>query len=422
MGVVPTGREVLEGSPIDSVVYSGLLFAGLIVLGMRLAKTKKVLSANGPILAYFGYCLVSVLWAIYPDVAFRKWLKDIGDLVMPLVLITDGEPIAAFQRLLSRTGFVLLPCTVLFMKYFDGLGFDEQGNPAVIGVTSNKNTLGVFVLLISLGTFWRILQLLRDKNQPGRQRHLIAQGTLLTFGLSILMLANSATCIACFPIGASLIFATSLPSFKRWPARVHGLMALLVLGAVVVLLGGGNILFQALGRKANFTGRTDIWEAVFRAAPNPIFGAGYESYWITPEYANKFAADLLARGWWRPETINEAHNGYIEIFLNLGFVGLGLIALIFIRGYRQAYAAFRQQPQIGGLLLAYLPVAGVYSVTEAGFRLMNPIWIYLLLAVAFAGGIANGSVKTQEVVEPGGSPVRGEDRQPEWWGEQSLTR
>jgi O-antigen ligase len=86
---------------------------------------------------------------------------------------------------------------------------------------------------------------------------------------------------------------------------------------------------------------------------------------------------------------NEAHNGYIEVYLNLGWVGVGLIGLLLINGYFRAVAAFRRDRGIGGLMLAFVATAAVYSVTEAGFRMLDPIWIFLLMAVVATGGVTS---------------------------------
>jgi exopolysaccharide production protein ExoQ len=88
--------------------------------------------------------------------------------------------------------------------------------------------------------------------------------------------------------------------------------------------------------------------------------------------------------------VNEAHNGYLEVYLNLGWVGVGLIGLILVKGYSNVVTAFRYDPPVGSLLLAYVVAAAFYSISEAGFRLLNPIWIFLLLAVVAAGGVSRG--------------------------------
>ena len=116
------------------------------------------------------------------------------------------------------------------------------------GVTTNKNLLGVMVLVISLGTLWRVITLLRAKGQPNRGRHLFAQGTLLAFGVVLLQMADSSTSIACFILGGGLILATGMRAIRSRPARVH------VLCLVIFLTGGLTLLF---GVKETL--RTVLW-------------------------------------------------------------------------------------------------------------------------------------------------------------------
>src|SRR5712691_4897351 len=92
-------NEQLEGSPTDRAVFLVLLAAGIVVLLRRRSSAMTLLRSNGPILIYFAYCLLSVVWSPFPDVAFKRWSKAIGDLVMALVVVTDADPIAALRRL-----------------------------------------------------------------------------------------------------------------------------------------------------------------------------------------------------------------------------------------------------------------------------------------------------------------------------------
>jgi O-antigen ligase len=399
LGVAPTDStpgihtsSQLDGSPFDALVLGLLLAAAILVLIWRRKPALTLLAANWPILIYFSYGLVSITWAYFPDVAFKRWTKALDDLAMVLVILTDGQPVAAIRHLISRVGYVLLPASVLLIKYYGdlGRGYTVDGDQMNIGVTTDKNKLGLVVLVLSLGALWNVRVLLIDKNEPRRGRRLVAQGILLAFGLALFGMANSATSIASFILGSGLILATSFRAIRSRPARVHVLcLAIALGGGVTLLFGGQGDVVHALGRKSNLTGRTDIWAAVIPAVSNPIFGDGFESFWIGPG-VQKMARVLSASGWWRPESLNEAHDGYIEVYLNLGCIGVCLIALILISGYRCAVAAFRLNPPIGGLTLAYIIVSAVYSITEAGFRLLDPVWIFLLLAIVSASGVAAG--------------------------------
>ena len=119
---VATASQLMDGSPVDRAVFAALLIAGIVVLIGRGSRVMSLLRANWLILIYFGYCLLSTLWSDFPDVAFKRWTKAVGDLVMVLIVTTDPEPLAALKRLFSRTGFILLPASVLLIKYFPGLG------------------------------------------------------------------------------------------------------------------------------------------------------------------------------------------------------------------------------------------------------------------------------------------------------------
>jgi exopolysaccharide production protein ExoQ len=380
----------LEGSPIDAAFFGVLLIAALSVLVHRARTTARFLNANLLIVTYFIFCFVSVFWSDYPVPALKKCIKAVGDLAMVLIVVTDEQPVAALRRLFSRTGFVLMPLSLLFIKYYPNLGrgYDQwSGAQMNFGATLDKNMLGVITFVLLLGAVWRVLALLRSEEvQSHSRRHLLAQGALVVMGVSLLVSANSVTSSVSASLGVGLILATMLRPIRRIPAAVHALILLLVVSAgLVKLLGVGASVAQALGRNPDLTGRTDIWAAVIPMAPNPLIGAGFESFWVNPSVR----ASLMQQFQGLP--LNEAHDGYIEVYLNLGWVGLGLVLLILADGYRRAVKAFRREPALGGLLLAYFLAAITYNVTEAGFRMMHPNWIFLLLAAITAGNIAAGT-------------------------------
>ena len=379
----------LDGSPVDAAVTGVLLAIGVMVLIHRRKRTTTYLTLIGPVILYFLYTLISVTWAPFFGPALKRWIKDVGDLVMVLIIVTDFDPVHALRQLVSRVGFVLFPFSVVLIRYTDlGRGYTPDGAPMNTGVTTNKNELGLIVFLISIGALWNVRSLLRNKDEPNRRRRLVAQGTLLVFGLALLIMAHSSTALACFIIGSVLMLATSLRALRNRPARVHALcLTILLLGGAAALFGGVTDAARLLGRDSTLSGRTAIWAALLSTSSNPIFGAGFDSFWTSPS-ALTFQSNLLH--WYHAERINEAHNGYIEVYLNLGWLGVGLISLILLAGYRSAVAAFRRSPSIGGLMLAYVASAAFYSLTEAGFRTMGPMWIFLLLATVSTRGVNAG--------------------------------
>ena len=78
--------------------------------------------------------------------------------------------------------------------------------------------------------------------------------------------------------------------------------------------------------------------------------------------------------------LNEAHNGYLEVYLNLGWVGVILLAGLIIAGYRNVISAFRRPQATAFLKLGFFVAAVIYNWTEAGFRETSLVWISFLIA------------------------------------------
>ena len=385
----------LEGSPVDAAVFGLLIIAAVAVLSRRKHRTLILLRSNVAILLYFVFCLISTTWSVHPDVAFKRWVKSIIDIAMVLVIVTDARPLTALKRFISRTGFILLPTSVLFIKYIPNLGrsFAANGVGMDTGTTTNKNVFGLVILVISLGTLWQIISLIRTRAGAKRNQQLMAQCALLLFGLVLFRMADSATSLACFLLGSSFLVATNLRMFRTRPGWIQALcLGTVSLVIVIFLVSGSTDIAGALGRQSNLSGRTDIWAALLPTVPNALIGAGFESYWIGPSPAIAWAT-LSHAGWWHPELlVTEAHNGYIEMYLNLGWAGVGLITIVIVAGFRRVMEAVRKDAWAGSLPLAYIMAAMFYDLTEAGFRSLNPMWIFLLLGIFTATGVKAGLV------------------------------
>ena len=91
---------------------------------------------------------------------------------------------------------------------------------------------------------------------------------------------------------------------------------------------------------------------------SPLLGTGFESFWLGAR-----AEHLWNMYYFHP---NQAHNGYIETYINLGGVGLALLLLVVVSGYRNILKI--NHPAAGSLCFAYFVVALVYNVTEAAFK------------------------------------------------------
>jgi O-antigen ligase len=173
---------------------------------------------------------------------------------------------------------------------------------------------------------------------------------------------------------------------------------MIILAGLALALGGAHGLMESMGRDASMSGRTDIWPAALRAVSDPIIGAGFEGFWLSPN-VHIFQKELLDKGYFPSlvAVLNEAHNGYIEIYLNLGLIGVGLLATILVSGYLNAVESIQRNREFGAFILASTAVAVVYGITEASFRTMSPSRVFLLMALLCGAGIAKGRLSVNSV-------------------------
>jgi exopolysaccharide production protein ExoQ len=368
--------QYLEGSPFDAFVYSVLIMAGLVPLVRRGAQVRKLLRSNAAVLMFFSYCALSVLWSDYPEASLKRWIKATGDLVMVLIVLTDSDPLAALRRLVVRVGFVLVPASVLLIKYFPALGRVYNiwtWTPMFVGVTDHKNTLGMVCMVLGLGLGWCFLLAYRDHEDKHRARHLFAYGSVLAMIVWLFVQANSLTSQSCFLLATFFLFLTNTRLFTRNPRLAYLLvLAIVAIPVATLFLGIGGGALEEMGRDSTLTGRTDIWRQVLAMSGNPLIGTGFESFWLGDR------AERMWRAYYFHPT--QAHNGYIETYLELGWTGLVLLAAIIVTGCQNAVAALRWNLGAASIRLACIVVGLIYNLTEAGFRMMTLTWFFFLIS------------------------------------------
>lgn len=363
----------LDGSPLDRAVLSAAIAIGIGVLMTRADRVGQVLKGNAPLLLFFAYCLLSVIWSDYPFVTLKRWSKALGNVTMVLIVLTDPDVSTAVKKLISRTAFILMPASVLFIRYYPYLGryYDQfEGKVFYSGVTADKNQLGCICMILGIGLLSVLIDQLR--NPVDRRRHVLAQGIVFAITVVLLFITDSSTSLACFLLGGGVMAFIGYTRPK--PALVHVLVLSIatVSSAAFLLKDFFAVVAGSLGRDTTLTGRTELWDTLLQMDFNRLVGAGFESFFLGDRL------DFLwKKYWWRP---TEAHNGYIETYLTLGGIGLALLALLMLAGYLNAMRVYKADKTGGALRLSWLMVSPVYNITEAAFKVMNPMWILFLLA------------------------------------------
>jgi exopolysaccharide production protein ExoQ len=380
-GMDPSLNEAsayVEGSPVDRAIFIILGVIALIVVVQRGRKVVPILRKNWVIGLFFLYAALSMAWSDYPFVTLKHLIKGVGDLLMVLIVFTEPDVFEAIKRLITRLGFVLVPLSLLLIWYYPSLGRTHtmDWTPEPVGVATQKNGLGELCDIYGLALFWRFRSAYNDRNDPNRRRRLLAFGAVLAMIVWLLHLCNSLTSICALSMGSGVMLLLTRPSFRRRPAFVHLLIAgVIVCTLYALFFQSSGALIQGLGRDPTLSGRTTFWPELIKLVNHRLVGVGYESFWL---------GDRLEKVWVITEglRINEAHNGYLEIFISLGWIGVALLGGLIATGYRNVIAAYRRDAYAGGLRIAWFLAPLITGFTEATFRMMGLPWIVFLLATA----------------------------------------
>jgi exopolysaccharide production protein ExoQ len=375
---IATAEGYQEGNGLDRTVFIILILAALSCLVFRSIDWDHVFHANRWLVLFLAFTLSSVLWSDFPLVAFKRWSRDLGNYIMVLVVLTDPRPIDALAALVRRVGYLLIPLSVVVIKYFPYIGkqYDPwTGAAFYVGVTTSKNMLGVLCLVSGLFFFWDILRRRADRRSARTRLTVGVDAAFLAMTLWLLNAAHSATSTACFFTGCAIVWAGH--------RRVAGLkMAIPLLLSLFLVLEFGfdisNEVNSVLGRDSTFTGRTDLWTSLLSFNTNPILGTGYESFWL---------GDRLEALWRQAEFAfkpNQAHNGYLEVYLNLGLLGLCLLGLFLVTTYARISSQLRAAPHLASLGIALWTILLAYNVTEAAFKSQLLWFTFLLTSVTVA--------------------------------------
>ncbi|MBP7143128.1 MAG: O-antigen ligase family protein [Opitutaceae bacterium] len=403
------GGDSMEGSSVDATLYFVLIAISFWILQKRQLAWGEFFARNWPIILFYLFFLVSVLWANSAFVSFKRWFKEIGNVLIVLVILTEPEPRQALRAIFTRCAFQFFALSVIYIRYFPSLGrrYSRGGGLEITGVTTQKNTLGAMVAICGIFLLWDWIEKAKEKRFTSWRDRLIVPG-LLAMGIYLLYQCNSQTSMLCLAVGSFIVISSRLP-FLRKRIGAFGLYALIAGAAFYVLdaeFGLSKELVGAMGRDMSFTGRTDVWRELLEVGTNPIIGTGYMSLWDDPFYRNQLP-------YW---VASSAHNGYLEIYLMGGWVAIGLLSFVLVWASVRINASLRQGDNFSLMRFAILAMALTMNFSESNFACMSPMGLLLWLA-------AIGHVRAYNVPRvasprqaPRGSASRRQRPDPRPWG------
>ena len=399
-GAVGGSEVYLEGSPLDRNIYLLLIIIGAYILSRRKIDWSQLCRNNAFIFLFMLYGGISIMWSDFPLVSFKRWIKGVGMIIMIVIILTENHPVEALKTIIRRMAYVHVPLSIVFIKYFPQWGRDYsfwEGAISYSGVTYNKNTLGYLCLISGLFFCWRLLLLWQNRRVSIDKKELYINIFFLVMIVWLFDKASSATSFICLIIGVVIIKSYDLSFVKKnLHSNVFHLLLITLCVLTLAMFDFTAMLSSAVditGHSSTFWGRTEMWSYLVTIDIPSIIGTGYESFWIGNRLEN-----LWAKYWWRP---NQSHNGYLEIYLNLGWIGLILLGGVILTSYRNILKSFNSNFDYGRFRMAFLIVALLYNVTEAAFKGLHIIWfVFLLISINYSQKIESES--------PGKNRVPGE--------------
>ncbi|MGL5943104.1 MAG: O-antigen ligase family protein [Waterburya sp.] len=363
------GGDNFEGGDIDSpllrIIFSLIYFITIFLLTSRWQRTLAFLGTNLWLLFLIILAIVSVYWSSIPDIAFRKMIALVGTTSFGIYLASSynfREQLKIYSWVFGISVVFSLLFAIALPQY--GIMNTEAITGAWRGIYPHKNGLGGS-MFISFMAFYFLAT-------SAKQYRLLFQIFCL---LSVVLtyFAESATSL----MSILFIFAVSQGlQYLSLKDKRSVLLILLFLITVSILLFviliNFNTFLSVNNKDVTLSGRTTLWDSLWQfIKQKPWLGYGYGSFFSGVHRET----DLLWKVHnWSPV---HAHNGYVQVLLHFGFVGLiplvfGYIHSLFISLYK--YLVFKSPHMLW--IFLYLIYTVFLNFTEVSFFSTNSItWI-----------------------------------------------
>lgn len=279
-------------------------------------------------------------------------------------------------KILTSVCKIAVVLSYLFGILGIGTAVDELDD-AWYGIYTQRNSLGlIMVLSVLVFILWS-----RIEPREKWSARLWAAGSLLLLFLSGSMTAELGICVV-MCLHAVLLFVKSRPR----SALVVILVAAFVAGyGVLWAWTNSGPFFEAIDRDATLTGRTVIWGAALaQGMERPWLGYGYEAFWM----GNSIAAEEIRKiARWE---VPGAHNGFIELWLDLGVAGLAFFLFGFASYVRRSLRVFLQVPGPDSAWpILFLALIVLVNLTQS--VLVTPNFIFWIVYVVIFFRISLGT-------------------------------
>ncbi len=326
-------------------------------------------------LAWFAplvvYSMVSAGWSHTPSITLRRSLFLALTTLTGVVLGTKYS-LRELGRMLATASAIHLLCVAVLLVVDPAWVTSYSDGHAIKGLTSHKNIFGFEAGLAAIVFALVPFQRLRMLRWP-----------LVALAMGMLVLSHSAGSLV-----ATVAGFACLPLFL--PMRFHGaqrvalaLITVTVASAAIYLLTTNlELIPQLLSKDPTLTGRTELWSLVWNSIlQRPWLGYGFDSFWMGLQ--GESLGIIRAVGWLVPT----AHNGYLDLLLNMGFVGAFFCVPLLVQSiYRALHAVATEHDSARYLPGCFLAFWLVYNLNESALitRSAIPYLLFVCFNVATA--------------------------------------
>jgi exopolysaccharide production protein ExoQ len=313
--------------------------------------------------------LASTLWSQFPLLTLRRSLPFALAALFGLYFATRF-PIRRQLFILWIAMLALAVGTVILVLCFPKLGLDASAGHHLDwqGVFTQKNACGRIMVLATAVVLsdWRFTA--------------AKFGSLILF-LFLVFMSGSRGAWAIELILLALWVWLALANRIESRARLVLIASTLLITAVLALIAWYNlpILLSLAGRDATFSGRSEIWKQVWRfILERPLLGWGYAAFWRGTE-GQSFEVIAAVRF-----IVFHAHNGFLEIWLELGLIGLALFTLSYLRAWRRLWPLLRSGNINRGMWMIFvLVLIALYDLDENTLLIYNGLfWVLYVTTLA----------------------------------------
>ena len=330
------------------------------------------LRSNKLLTLLLALAVLSTLWSGDPGLTFRRSIAVLATTLFGI----DFALRYSIQEQLRRLCFAVL-LSVIVQVCWPGLIPVVNATSAAEGWNGafpQKNMFARVIVLTALAFLMR---------SSGRRR-LFKNGLVICCAFALIGAAQARTALV---VLLALLFLWAGSRFLL-SARHPGLVWLVgvVTGLPILYLASTNLeyLTGILGRNSTLTGRVGIWHMAFASfLKRPLLGYGYSGFWNVSSEALKINSALH----W---TVPHAHNGFLDLALQLGLAGLCLYLTYYVIVVRRAVEYARSNSSAEAMWpLAYLAFSFLYSFTESSPLTSNSMSWILYISVAYSVAAAS---------------------------------